>query len=61
MTKKNYQLFSLAVIVIIVGYIIMSIPPADGFWSLSVSPIVLVIGYCVLIPLAIMYREKKES
>ncbi|MCB0278864.1 MAG: hypothetical protein KDD94_05145 [Calditrichaeota bacterium] len=61
MTKKNYQLFALAMLTLVIGYIVMGIGPADGFLSLSLSPIILVIGYCVLIPLSIMYKEKKAE
>ena len=59
MTKKNYQLFGIALLTIVIGYIFMGIGPADGFWSLSLAPVILVLGYCVLIPLSIMYKEKK--
>ena len=61
MTKKNYQLFAIAMITIVIGYIFMGIGPADSFWSLSLSPIILVLGYCVLIPFSIMYKEKKTD
>jgi len=58
-TKKNYQLFGIGILTIIVGYIFLSIGPWDSFSSLTIAPIILVIGYLVLIPWAILYREKE--
>lgn len=60
-TAANYWIFLCAVVVLIVGYIFLSIEPVDGIWSLTIAPIVLVIGYCVLVPLAIFYRAKKRE
>jgi hypothetical protein len=57
----NYWLFALGVGVIIIGYIALAQPPADSFMSLTVAPILLVIGYCVIIPAAILYQKKKTT
>lgn len=53
----NYRLLLAGVIVIIVGYVFMMQGPHNSFWSLHLAPIVLVVGYCVLIPLAILLRS----
>ena len=53
---KNYVLFGIGVIVIIIGYILMYTGGTDGFRSIILSPIVLVAGYCVIIPVSIMIR-----
>ena len=47
-------------LVIIVGYLFLRTPPAESFWSLTLAPIVLVIGYCVIVPLSIL-RKRKEK
>jgi len=60
MTKHNYLLFIVGIAVIIIGYIFLSIGPATSVWSLDIAPIILAIGYCVLIPVSIMYRHKKS-
>lgn len=52
---KNYMLFGVALAVIILGYFVLS--TGDITWS----PILLVLGYCVLIPLAIMLRGRPEE
>ena len=48
-------------IVIIIGYIFMAQPPADSFWSRTLSPIILVIAYLIFIPLTIFYSNKKNK
>ena len=58
-TKKNYILFVCGVIMIILGYIIMATGETNSFQSLSLAPIILTIGYLVLIPASLIYREKE--
>jgi len=54
----NYWLFAVGLGVIIIGYVALAQPPAEGFMSLTVAPILLVLGYCVIIPVAILYKKK---
>ena len=61
LTTRNYQLFGVAVVILIIGYIFLAQGPADSFSSLTVAPILLVIGYCILVPIAILYRRKKTK
>jgi len=56
LTTKNYLIFGAAVLVLILGYFFLSKGPADSFWSLTLAPIVLLIGYCVLVPIAILLK-----
>jgi hypothetical protein len=60
-TKRNYQLFGIAIALLIVGYIALAQGPADSFWSLTLAPILLVIGYCVVIPVAIIFSKKNNQ
>jgi hypothetical protein len=53
--KGNRILFWLAVILITVGYIIMS--TGDK----TLSPIILIISYLVLVPLALVFPFKKKE
>jgi hypothetical protein len=53
--KKNYLLFGSGIFVIIVGYIFL------GQGSITIAPILLVLGYCVIIPISIIVRDKKEE
>ncbi|MBL7960229.1 hypothetical protein JNL27_08315 [bacterium] len=60
-TAENYYLFFAGLATIIVGYICMASGPVYGFLSLTISPIILCIGYLVLIPLALIYRKKPQD
>ncbi len=60
-TKRNWTLFLLGLGVIVLGYLFLRVPPVEGFFSLTLAPILLVIGYCVLIPIAILIGEKKRK
>ena len=59
-SRKNYFLFIAGIICIILGYIIMALGKTYSFQSLSLSPIILTIGYLVLIPSALLYKEKEK-
>ncbi len=60
-TSTNYLIFSLGLAAIIVGYIFLSIGPWDSFWSLTLAPVFLFIGYLVAIPVAILYQQKANK
>lgn len=60
-TKLNYQLFGIASLLILAGYWALSQPPVDGFLTLTLAPILLVVSYCVLIPLAIISGNKSTE
>ena len=53
---KNYVLFGAGVFVIIVGYLTMYLGEVDSFQSLVLSPMLLLIGYLVLIPYALFKK-----
>ena len=57
--KINYIIFVCGVIMIILGYIIMATGETNSFQSLSIAPIILTIGYLVLIPASLIYRHKE--
>jgi len=60
-TKTNYQILGLGLLLIILGYLALSQSPWDGTMPLVVAPILLVLGYCVIIPLGILYRQKSGT
>ena len=59
-TKGNFIIFGIGLLVIITGYLFMASNPWDGFLSLNVSPIVLLLGYLVIFPLSILFSKKKS-
>jgi hypothetical protein len=60
-TKRNYQILGAGLLTIILGYVALAQEPWDGTLPLVVAPILLVLGYCVIIPLGILYRTKSEK
>jgi ATP/ADP translocase len=60
-TKNNYILLFAGIVTLIIGYFLLSQGPWDNPVSLSVAPIVLLIAYVVIFPLAIMYKKKNKS
>ncbi len=57
----NYQIILAGVVVIIAGYFALSAKPWDNPIALTVAPILLVLGYCIIIPIGIIYRKKKSE
>jgi hypothetical protein len=53
-TRRNVMFFGSGLLTILVGYMCLAQPPVDGFLSLTLAPILLVIGYCVLIPVGLL-------
>jgi uncharacterized membrane protein len=58
--RENYIILGIGLLVIILGYIALSGNTVEGFSQLTVAPILLVLGYCVIIPIGIMYRKKEK-
>jgi len=59
--RENYIIFLIGILVIVLGYIFLAQGPADSFWSLTLAPILLVISYCIIIPISIIYRKKASK
>jgi hypothetical protein len=61
---KNIIVILIGVGIIGLGYILMSMGPVMGAMSLTIAPIVLCIGYLVVVPYGIMWgatRLKKNN
>ena len=61
LSRINLYIFIASLLVIILGYIFMAIGDTYDIMSLYVSPITLMIGYAVLLPLSILYKKKSED
>jgi hypothetical protein len=57
LTKVNYAIIGAGILLIIIGYIFMSEKSVDGFGPTVIAPILLVLGYCVFIPIGILYKS----
>ena len=56
--KTNYLLFFSGILLIILGYFIMVYGEVNSFQSLTLAPVILFIGYIILIPSALIYKGR---
>tara|TARA_Y100000817_G_C16511146_1_gene391226 strand:- start:56 stop:295 length:240 start_codon:yes stop_codon:yes gene_type:complete len=59
--KKNYLIFSIGLALVIIGYIFMANGEVNSFQSLTLAPIMLFLGYIVVIPVSLVYRDKSKK
>ena len=60
-TNTNYLIFLIGLLTIFAGYIIMANGEVYSNQSLIISPLMLFIGYIILIPSALLYKKKEED
>lgn len=56
--QKNIMIILGGIVIITLGYFLMSSDEVMGSMALNVSPIILLLGYLVVIPFGIMYGAK---
>ena len=61
MTSKNYMIIGIGIFLIIIGYILMDANSVDGFLPTVIAPILLVLGYCVAIPIGILLKDSGDQ
>ena len=61
--SRNLKLYYMAIGVIILGYFFLSLGSADSFTSITLGPIIIVVGYIVAVPLALLsgIHEKEDN
>jgi ABC-type microcin C transport system permease subunit YejB len=59
--KINYMILIAGVAVLIIGYLVMSMGDDISPVSVTIAPIILFLGYCVVIPLGIIFKKKKAD
>ncbi len=57
----NYKIIAVGIAIIVLGYLALSATPWDNPLAITVAPILLVLGYCVVIPVGIMYHRKQKE
>lgn len=60
-TRRNMVTFAIGLVVLITGYILMSFGPWDNPLSRSVAPLVLILGYLIVFPVAILMKGNHRS
>jgi hypothetical protein len=59
--RENFIILGAGLLVILAGYLAMLEGSVEGFLPLVVAPILLVFGYCFVIPFGILYRKKEKT
>jgi membrane protein YdbS with pleckstrin-like domain len=59
--SENYLFLILSVIVLIIGYYFMMNGAWDSLLSMSISPVILLIAYLILVPLAIFLKPFSKN
>ena len=59
--KTNFIIIGIGILVLILGYTLMSGNSVDGFVNTVIAPILLVLGYCVIIPFGILKKPKSPE
>jgi len=60
-SKNNYFILIAGLAVLLLGYFFLNQGPWDNPLSLTLAPIVLLIAYLVVFPLAIYYKKKPKN
>ena len=59
--KINYLLFGAGLALLMLGYFFMANGEVNSFQSLTLAPILLFLGYIVVIPISLVFREKQTE
>jgi hypothetical protein len=59
--KPNYIFLGISLFILVVGYFVMTIGSWESIASTSISPIVLLIAYLILIPLSIFIKHPSKT
>jgi hypothetical protein len=59
--RTNYMIIIAGVVVVIIGFLVMSAGDDVSALSVTIAPMILFIGFCVIIPLGIIYRKKDKK
>ena len=59
--KINYLLFGIGLCVIMLGYIVMVTGETESLQSVKIAPLILVVGYCIIIPAAILIKPEDKA
>jgi hypothetical protein len=60
-SKRNYALMAIGMLLVVIGYTVMRVEnEVDGFISLYIAPVLLLIGYLEII-YAIWWRPKEKE
>jgi hypothetical protein len=60
-TGSNYKLLGIGIALLAVGYVLLGQGPVYNHLSWSVAPVILAVAYCIVLPLVVAYKGKKNE
>jgi hypothetical protein len=61
LSRENFLILGVGLAVIALGYLAMIQGSVEGFLPLVAAPVLLVAGYCVIMPIGILYRKRQTK
>lgn len=61
LSKRSFLIIMIGLLTLVIGFILMAQPPVNGFLSRTLAPLILVIAYLIIIPAALLFKEKNSK
>ena len=58
--RSHVIFYLVGLIVMVIGYLLLSVGPWDNPISRTIAPLVLLLAYLVIFPIAILKKSKKQ-
>jgi len=58
LVRQNFIIIGIGLAFIVAGYLALLEGSVEGVLPLVIAPVLLVLGYCVIIPAGILYKSK---
>ena len=60
-TSKNYLGLLIGAVLLVIGFYLLGLKPADNKLALNVAPFVLILAFAVVLPIIILMGKDKEG
>ncbi|MEO6097808.1 MAG: hypothetical protein ABIW76_19995 [Fibrobacteria bacterium] len=60
-TSKNYLGLLIGAVLLVIGFYLLGLKPADNKLALNVAPFVLILAFAVVLPISILMGKDKEG
>ena len=60
-SSKNYLGLLIGAVLLVIGFCLLGLKPADNKLALNVAPFVLILAFAVVLPISILMGKDKEG
>jgi hypothetical protein len=60
-TSKNYLGLLIGAVLLVIGFYLLGLKPADNKLALNVAPFLLILAFAVVLPISILMGKDKEG